>query len=348
MLSHTTGTDWQSFELRMRRRRADRLALRADIAADAGCPDDAREYLEEARSLAPGLPELALIEAKLARASRQPVAATLNRTILAAACVAAMVGGAAMARTTSAPAAPAPITTRPISDLVPAPMAETPAPALRVAAIPSTPLDPAEPLREGRMPPAPTVEPLPVVRKVEPAVVTATNVRTPPTVMDAASRVTTTAAAAPTPAPAPVAPIPTVPAALAEIPRVSLAVTPPAVTPAVTPAEPPQDSVVRSVLSRYASAYSSLDADAAERVWPGVNRAALSRAFDSLASQRISLGDCRVDVAGSSARAHCAGSATWAPKVGGGGTRTEARDWTFELARAASGWQIVSARVQNK
>jgi hypothetical protein len=106
--------------------------------------------------------------------------------------------------------------------------------------------------------------------------------------------------------------------------------------------------VVRFVLSRYASAYNALDADAAQRVWPRVNRDALRRAFDSLASQQISLGDCRIDVAASSAQARCAGTATWAPKVGGGGTRTEARDWTFELARAASGWQIVSARVQNR
>jgi hypothetical protein len=105
---------------------------------------------------------------------------------------------------------------------------------------------------------------------------------------------------------------------------------------------------VRSVLSRYASAYSTLDAAAAHRVWPGVNRAALARAFDSLASQQISLGDCRIDVAATNARARCAGSATWAPKVGGGEARTEARDWTFELARAANGWQIVSARVQNR
>lgn len=105
---------------------------------------------------------------------------------------------------------------------------------------------------------------------------------------------------------------------------------------------------MRSVLSRYASAYSALDADAAQRVWPRVNRAALSRAFDSLASQQISLGDCRIDVAAASARAQCAGSATWAPKVGGGGTRTEGRNWTFELAREGGGWQIVSARVQNR
>jgi hypothetical protein len=105
---------------------------------------------------------------------------------------------------------------------------------------------------------------------------------------------------------------------------------------------------VRTVLHRYADAYSRLDASAAQEVWPRVNRAALSRAFGSLASQDISLGNCAVDVSGASARATCAGAATWAPKVGGGGARTEPRAWTFQLAKAGAGWQIVNARVQNR
>ena len=102
------------------------------------------------------------------------------------------------------------------------------------------------------------------------------------------------------------------------------------------------------VLNRYASAYSRLDASAAPEVWPAVNRSALSRAFDSLASQRVSLDRCAVDVRGTSALARCAGSATWSPKIGNGGSRTEARNWTFQLAKAGTAWQIVSARVQNQ
>lgn len=105
---------------------------------------------------------------------------------------------------------------------------------------------------------------------------------------------------------------------------------------------------MRSVLTSYASAYSALDADAAQRVWPGVNRSALARAFDSLASQHVDLGTCRIDVTGASATATCNGTATWSPKIGGGGRRSEARHWSFELARGGSGWEIVSARVQNK
>ena len=108
-----------------------------------------------------------------------------------------------------------------------------------------------------------------------------------------------------------------------------------------------QEPVVRSVLNRYAAAYNSLDADAAQRVWPTVNRGALARAFDGLATQRVSLGDCRIDVMGTKARAACAGSATWSPKVGSG-THTESREWTFELARGGAGWQILNARAQNR
>jgi hypothetical protein len=117
--------------------------------------------------------------------------------------------------------------------------------------------------------------------------------------------------------------------------------------PRETPREPAQDAVVRTVLDRYAAAYSDLDVDAAARVWPNVNRGALTRAFDSLTSQRVSLGNCRIDVAGVTAQARCAGSATWKPKVGAG-SRTETRTWTFELARDSGEWQIVGARIQNR
>lgn len=104
---------------------------------------------------------------------------------------------------------------------------------------------------------------------------------------------------------------------------------------------------MRNVLNRYASAFNALDADAAQRVYPRVNRAALSRAFDGLASQQIALTDCRIDVVATNATARCGGTATWAPKVGGG-TRSESRSWSFQLARGQSGWQIVSATVQNR
>lgn len=104
----------------------------------------------------------------------------------------------------------------------------------------------------------------------------------------------------------------------------------------------PSPSVeVRAALGRFAAAYSDLDASAARAVWPTVDERALGRAFDGLTSQRVSLGQCDVRVNGDTARAACAGSAAWTPKIGGG-QRSVPRRWTFELRNAAGAWRIVS------
>src|SRR3954467_14961354 len=79
MVSHTATGEWQSFELRMRRRRAERLALRAEMAASAGFEEDARACLAEARSLAPDLPELAVAEAALVHQA-EPVSRSIAGT----------------------------------------------------------------------------------------------------------------------------------------------------------------------------------------------------------------------------------------------------------------------------
>ena len=54
----------------MRRRRAERLVLRADAATDNGCLTEAREALAEARQLAPTLPDLERIEQRLTAAEQ--------------------------------------------------------------------------------------------------------------------------------------------------------------------------------------------------------------------------------------------------------------------------------------
>jgi len=103
---------------------------------------------------------------------------------------------------------------------------------------------------------------------------------------------------------------------------------------------------VRGLLSQYQRAYSELDAAAAARVYPGVDRRALSRAFNTLSSQQIYLADCRIDVLQSNAQATCAGTATWTAKVGGG-SRDQARRWHFDLKQVAGGdWQITAVKVQ--
>jgi hypothetical protein len=386
MLSHTGTGEWQSFELRMRRRRAERLVLRAQAAADAGCPDDARACLAEARGLDATVPGIAELERQLSppEAPVSPPAPRHNIVVavIASAATVVLAGWAVFPRpnagTPSAapapqlrsqtppapqlrsqePPAPAPQLR---SEAPPAPNAEAlPAPAAVFAAEvaaatptnpPAAPADrtatPATPAERVRPEPpvalarttesAPAVPPirslLPPAEPVRPEVVTPVAARpSPPPVIE--------------PAPAPVPAPPSAPIAAA---TPDLAAAAPSITPSVpAPPAPSQEPAVRSVLSRYASAYSMLDVAAAHRVWPGVNRAALSRAFDSLASQRISFDDCQIDVTGASARARCAGTATWSPKIGGGGVQQEARSWAFELARASEGWKIVSARVQNR
>jgi hypothetical protein len=103
---------------------------------------------------------------------------------------------------------------------------------------------------------------------------------------------------------------------------------------------------VRGLLSQYQRAYSDLDAAAAARVYPGVDRRALSRAFNTLSSQQIYLEDCRIDVLQARAQATCAGTASWTPKVGGG-SQDQARRWHFDIKQVAGGdWQIAAVKVQ--
>jgi hypothetical protein len=115
--------------------------------------------------------------------------------------------------------------------------------------------------------------------------------------------------------------------------------------PAPRPERVDESSLVRRVLSQYEAAYSTLDARAAQRVWPTLDAHALSRAFDGLQSQHVSLGTCNVALTSAGARAECRGSAEWTPKVGGG-TRTEARRWSFDLRKTDGQWRIIDATVR--
>ncbi|HET7695718.1 MAG TPA: hypothetical protein VFK57_08435 [Vicinamibacterales bacterium] len=376
MVPHTTSGEWQSFEVRMRRRRADRLLLRAEAAIEARCYEDALQVLAEARSLVPNMPGLDELERKAAEPVPAAKPGAARRWGAAAAAVLALSGTAVLGAwmmvsrpaprpepsaaipvnpapqktPTSTAAAPSPTQTAPATlPSLPPPAdvfaSETAAARPQTAvekAVPTAGVEPDAPAavpasRATSVPPS-QIEPRPIENAAfeskpapslpatpDPSPVTALN-------LPAASPVTPPDApmAAPSPAPA---------TATAKVPSA------PPLTP---PAEPSEEPAVRSTLDRYAAAFTSLDVDAAQRVWPGVNRGALARAFDSLASQQVSLGNCRIDVIGAHATARCAGTTSWAPKVGDGSRRTEPRSWTFELARGGAGWEIVSARVQNR
>jgi hypothetical protein len=353
-ISHTSSSEWQSFEARMRRRRAERCILRAEVAAQEGRLDEARAALDEARKLSPGLAEIDSVEVNIFGRDATNVAdsgsARTRRLLYYAAAVLTGVAILSMGfvwwqRTNGHwPMLP-------------------PATVRQQAPVPTAGRTPAAP-------PRPSTD-----VRVETVAVTATSITEPPVANRPASTVLEARAHAPEPlSAAPESPVlppdpepvhyepisgaigSPVSAVLREVPPArdlalaSTSTASPAMVP--LPAPPPrridENTAVRTVLHRYADAYSRLDATAAQEVWPGVNRAALSRAFGSLASQDIALGTCAVDVSGASAKATCAGAATWAPKVGGGGARTEQRNWTFQLAKAGEDWQIVNARVQNR
>ena len=70
--SHTATQQWQSFEIRMRRRRVDRCVLRAAVAIDAGQLDDARAALEEVERLDPHEPAIQPLRTRLCDAELKP------------------------------------------------------------------------------------------------------------------------------------------------------------------------------------------------------------------------------------------------------------------------------------
>ena len=139
-----------------------------------------------------------------------------------------------------------------------------------------------------------------------------------------------------TPLPAPPSPAPTP----APTPAPAAAVAPAAVAGTV------DTSAVRGVLDGYADAFSSLNADATQRVWPGVDVRGLRRAFDQLSTQNITFSRCEVNASGETAQAVCTGRATWVPKVGDRSPKSEPRTWRFALGRDDGAWVIDGVQVQ--
>lgn len=85
--SHTSTQEWQVFEGRMRRRRADQCLLRASAALDAEFPEIAEQVLDEARALCPSHPEVEEIAARIQSVSSSsgadPARGMLLRALLA-------------------------------------------------------------------------------------------------------------------------------------------------------------------------------------------------------------------------------------------------------------------------
>ncbi|MBA3638823.1 MAG: hypothetical protein H0W53_05995 [Acidobacteria bacterium] len=400
--SHTATHQWQSFEFRMRHRRAERCLLRAEMALDAGVEDDAREALDEAERLHSENPKLAALQAILAdRAAASVVAYQAAQhassrgrmvRVAAAALIFLLVGaGAYLGTRTDAPdvrTAPAavPNATELAGSNSPAPLSLPAAPAVNETSLsastptatagrveapqPDSAVDAtirvpdtasantsARPSDTKSKPALPAFNP----QFAEPRPVT---LPSPSSSADAVPLRTAAAPAVPEPAPV----IPETPGAApgttldrmgeklpaANMPATERRAAPekPAVAdnvPAapVVPVVPVvnEEPRVRAVLARYEAAYSGLNAAAAQQVWPGVDERSLARAFDTLQSQQVSLGQCAVQVAGTTASASCNGRITWTPKVGGGSQST-ARQWRFELHSGNGVWQITRAEVR--
>ena len=385
MASHIATEEWQSFELRMRRRRAERMFVRAEAALDSQCFEEAREALDEARRLCPSLPSLHDLEARMTRAAERaearPVGARARRALAAAAglvlVASAGVFGWRAARNPSplldahgasppATAQAAPALIAPASAASPAAPSVSPSIKVETEQVPPVIVSGAS----GEVEPSST--PAETGASVAPAAAAPTRPVVSAQATDDLRTVGTTGPPTqPEPAPADVGaiaalgketPMPAPEPALDRIARVRnppTDVSPLPAEPIVRRAEmgaapapsvpkrPDDAALVRNTLNRYAEAYTHLDADAAKAVWPTVNRAALSKAFSGLTEQRIAFADCAVDVRSTEARATCSGSTTWEPKIGGG-LRTDVRKWAFDLEKSGDGWIIRDARVQNR
>ena len=438
---HTATQQWQSFEMRMRRRRVDRCVLRAAVAIEAGVLEDARIAIEEVERLDPYEPAIDPLRVRLAAAEASPAAQPFQPPALEVSALDALVLDRAVLDPSLSVLDPA-LLTEPSVTVASAGGARRPLPASVAAllivisgvggwflfsndggreptgdrkhlaaahdpAAVSPSVNAAESrsvrIAETSVPPAAAPEPaaaeapessLPIAAPSEAetaassdrAAAESASPATPPAAdalrssalpasdPGAVGRPVPAAASASSPAPSidrrALEPSPTLPEppVAAPVPAVAVtdgvaagdnttaAVVPAASIPSPTApaaASPPaaassaaaDESGVRAALDRYEAAYSALDAGAASAVWPGVDRRALTSAFQALASQHVSLGRCDVRVTGATAQADCRGTARWAPKVGAG-PQTAARQWQFDLRNTGTSWIITRATVR--
>lgn len=359
--SHTSTEQWQSFEIKMRHRRAERCVAKAEAALEAGHDEDARAALDEARALNPESPDFDTLKARIderhaavaaagRRATRLKVSSVVAATLLLAVGAFAWLGpGRGQSPDTVAASSPPKPATLPVSVPVATTTTGSESPTTgNIAATEERIVPPESPAavtarhQEEAVPffdaasrtasPPSSEPPLPTVREVEPEVTVPR-----PTTSDAAASVPVPPAMTADPLasglPSTAAPRPVAPPL------------PPVAEPAKERPEIADERKVRTVLAEFEAAYSSLNAAAAQAVWPTVDARSLASAFASLRSQRVSLGTCSVQIKGAVARADCSGVTSWTPKIGGG-QRRESRRWSFDLQSADGAWQIVRAQAR--
>ena len=329
-----------SLEERVRRRRIEQRTAAARTAILLGRLDEARATLDELVELEPALPAISEIAADLhtARARgkrRRPTLPAAVAAALVGVIVGALAGGATqvhrlVTRADSVPVAPLAGNAMPMFSVSPAVLtptlsAELVEPAATAAVAP----EPIVPVRADPVPPPPAAR---AVRA---------GIATPPPVAESVS-----AAVADRPSPVSVLERPSAtPAPVERVPEPPPAVSarverPSEAAPAIAADDP---ALIRATLQRYRHAYNALDARLAHAVYPGVDEAALTRAFGGLRSQALEFEACSVDALAESARAVCRGSARYVPKIGSREPHAETRVWTFRLKKNDGDWRIESA-----
>jgi hypothetical protein len=125
--------------------------------------------------------------------------------------------------------------------------------------------------------------------------------------------------------------------------RAPMPSSPPPLSRDVAPsASPPTDrQTIQGVLGQYQTALTRLDPQALEAIWPGLDTAALTRAFGQLERQAVSFNECSVAIYGNDATARCQGRASYVPRVGPRDERVDDRQWRIELRKAEGAWRIV-------
>lgn len=353
---------WARFEQRARERRIEKRLAAAHAALGARRFADCRAALAELSELNPSHPDLQRLTLRLTRAEtshrpRRGAFVVAGAAFVVVMLAASWVGNSKLLRS-SPPveiAAPEPVpetalATREVAvdvpiatrgepeTFVPEAVVAEPTAALPAAPQSSTALTPPAITPPVLTPPVATPPVAPTARPSEPSVPVPAAVPTELS-LPGSSAIGPTVIL-PTPSPQSVVPAPPPPATAAT----------PAPAPVdAAPAAPVVDDAarVRSVVEKYQAAYDRLDAGLVHDVWPGVNEAALARAFDGLESQTLTFRACDIQLRGAAASVLCTGSTRYVPKIGSREPHVESLAWTFTLRKRANDeWQIESARAE--
>ena len=330
---------WARFEQRARERRIERRLEAARTAIRAGRFTDARAALDELQELDPAHPQVQALSVQLAqrvkprsRRGAFAAAALAFVTVLLAASWVRNPGLSSSPQVVvTAAVAPAPeplLASREIGFEVPVATSGAPETFLLrndIASVPEPPMAIEAPPAAAAPVEAPRFEAPPLAARVD----------LPPAPV--AERVVVAPSPVPPPPDPPQQPSP---AAIAATP------TPAAAAPIVAAVVVDDAAQVRAVLQKYQNAYERLDAGMVHAVWPGVNEAALSRAFDGLESQALDFKACYIQLRGATADVLCTGSTRYVPKVGSREPRVDPLAWNFTLRKKATDWEIETARAE--